>query len=118
MERKNIKVITNVLYEGRRILDIYEKHNSPTDGKKYDEFMLELTKTVVTENFKYIETKMFLEWLFEQKGNTLPKQSSGSIHTALSDFDGFISGIEGYCDELSEEEHDFAEEVYRGLFIY
>jgi hypothetical protein len=115
MRVKIVTKITNILHEGKIIVDLYESLDCPTDGDKYKEFIYELTKLFVKGTFKVHQMQGTLEFIFDQRGNNLPKSSSGSIHTALSDFDNFMSGMGGE-DELGDEEIEFAHNIYIGLF--
>lgn len=113
MKKDVLEKIVGVLYEGKLILDLYESHGCPTEGGKYLKFVYDVIG--IGENFKYHHLDQLVIWLHSQEGNNLPYPSSGSIKVALEDFDNFISGMGGE-DELTEEEYEFAHNIYKGLF--
>ena len=115
MRSEALKKITGVLHEGKLILDLYESHGYPTEGKKYKEFVYDIIG--IGENLKYHHLDMLLTWLHSQEGNNLQYPSSGSTRVALEDFDNFVSGMGGE-DYLTEKEHEFALNMYKGLFQY
>lgn len=108
--------IVKILFEGRLILDVYEKLGCPTEGEKYDKFLAEMVKLFAEGNIEIHKMEHTMEWLVSQQGNNLPKSSSGSIHTALSDFDNFNSGIEEGITEMSDEEYKLARDIHEALF--
>jgi len=119
MRKEAVKLITNIMYEGKLIFDLYESLGCPTDGQAYKDFIFDVTDLFVRGKLPNHNMQFFLDWLFDQRGNNLPKQSSGSLYTALFDLDGFISGVESRLgDDLTEEEDEFAQKVFEGLFVY
>jgi len=110
------EIITSILNEGKTILDLYENLDSPTQGETYEKFIYGMVKLFTTNQLPHSYMEGTMKWLLEQEGNNLPKQSSGSIHTALYDFDNFISGIENYAGELDDIELEYVEDIYKGMF--
>jgi hypothetical protein len=111
------QIIVGVIFESKLILDIYEQFNCPTDGNEFDIFILEVTKLFVADRLKFHRMKDTLGFLMGNKGNKLPKQSSGSLYTALSDIENIISGVEGFIgEELDEFEDGFLNKVYFATF--
>ena len=112
MRNKVTKRITNVLVTGKRILEIYESYNCPTGGSIYKEFVYDSLKLLLEKEDHFFEG--YAEWLFSNEGNNLPKQSSGSIFTALGDPDNFLPGCD---DDFRADEMEFFETLFRSLFI-
>jgi len=112
MRNDVMKRITNVLVTGKRVLEIYESYECPTQGSKYKEFVYDSLKVILDKDDHYFEG--FAEWLFGNEGNTLPKSSSGSTFTALGDPDNFLPGC---GDELDDDEIEYFETLFRSLFI-
>lgn len=119
MKKENYldQVIVGVIFESKLILDTYNELNCPTAGDEFDKFILEITKLFAKDKFKYHEMEGTIKFLLGNKGNSLPKSSSGSLYTALEDIDNIISGIEGISQvELSEEDDKFIQKVYYAIF--
>lgn len=113
MRKEVVKRITGVLHEGKILLDLYRFHGYPTEGERYKEFMFDVIGVVDT--FRYSELGPLISWLYFQEGNNLEYPSSGSIRVALEDFDGFAGAID-INDDITEEEYEFAHNIYKGLF--
>jgi hypothetical protein len=111
------QIIVGVIFESKLILDTYEQFNCPTDGEQFDKFILKITKLFIDDRLEFHQMKSTLEFLMHNKGNKLPKQSSGSLHTALSDRDNIISGVEGIVGEELDDIHEsFLIRVYIATF--
>tara|TARA_B110000977_G_scaffold102350_1_gene133836 strand:+ start:261 stop:602 length:342 start_codon:yes stop_codon:yes gene_type:complete len=112
--RKDVtKRITNVLVTGKRILEVYESYNCPTAGGEYKEFVYDSLKILNGGSDHYFEG--YAEWLFSNEGITRAKSSSGSTFTALSDRDNFLPGCGG---DLTDDEMEYFETLYKSLFTY
>ena len=112
MRKDVVKKITNVLVTGKRILEVYESYKCPTSGGEYKEFTYVSLKILSMGRDHYFEG--YAEWLFLKEGLTLPKSSSGSIFTSLSDPDNFLPGC---GDDLDDDEMEYFETLYRALFV-
>jgi hypothetical protein len=90
--------IDKVLNEGKLVLDCYKRFNCPTEGDQYKLFAFEVIKIMREDP----QLKFFVDFLLNNEGNNLPKQSSGSLFTALSDKDNFacLLGIENEDDDV------------------
>jgi hypothetical protein len=117
IDKSRDQIIVGVIFESKLILDTYKQFNCPTDGNEFDIFILEVTKLFVADRLKFHRMRDTLGFLMGNKGNKLPKQSSGSLYTALSDIENIISGVEGFIgEELDEFEDGFLNKVYFATF--
>jgi hypothetical protein len=114
-EKEIKKQITEVLMCGKEILDCYKKHGLPTFGKGYKLFVFDATK-ILLKYPKHHSIGSYLEFLINNEGNTLPKNSSGSLYTALEDIDGFSSGVNYEEDDFTEECMNYFNDLYNSLF--
>jgi hypothetical protein len=92
------ETIDKVLGEGKLILDCYKQFNYPTEGDQYKLFAFEAIKIMREDP----QLEGFVCFLLNNEGNNLPKQSSGSLFTALSDKDNFacLLDIENEDDDI------------------
>ena len=112
MRDKTITTIVNVLVTGEKILECYKDNGCPTIGARYKAFMFEVTGILL--NVDDHDFEGYMSWLYSNYGNDLPKTSSGSLYTALGDADNMLLGC---GDDLTDEEHEFFDTLYRALFI-
>lgn len=117
VDKSRDQIIVGVIFESKLILNTYEQFNCPTDGEQFDKFILEITKLFINDQLEFHRMKDTLEFLMGNKGNKLPKQSSGSLYTALEDIDNIRSGVEGFIGEEMDDFHDtFFNRVYHAIF--
>ena len=107
------KKITNVLVTGRDILECYKDHGCPTSGIEYKRFVFDSIKILLKAEDHNFEG--YVQWLVENEGNPLGKESSGSLYTALGDPDNLLAGCGG-DGELEEDEYEFFETLFKALF--
>ena len=100
------------LNEAHTIYKLYEYHNKPIGGNKYDMFYNDVVSTSVKLGFDEHDLDWFFEWLKGQKHNMLPHQSSGSVDTALRDFDNIISD-----SDFSQSHFTQLQSYYEYLFF-
>jgi Holliday junction resolvase RusA-like endonuclease len=55
----------------------------------------------------------YIDWLLDNKDNTLPFTSSGSFLTALTDIDNFMAAVVNLIDrELTDDDAQTAEVIF------
>lgn len=109
-----VRKMLNVLTTGKQILDLYEGYNCPTRGKKYHSFVYHALKIVNEAEDHNLEG--YADWLFGNEGNELPNSSSGSLYTALQDYDNLMAGCGlDEPNDPSEFEFELFDMLYKAL---
>ncbi len=86
-----------------------EQYNRFKAGEiSWDKMSLEMVKIIAKDPSQNIV--MFIEWLEDNKNNTLPEQSTGSFYKALTDIDNFFSLL-----ELHNYSNDFFDDHYNKI---
>lgn len=114
VNKKNYE-ITQVLTSGKKILDCYKKHGCPTKGDKYKEFVYDAL-VIAQEYSQYYDLNSFFGFLMNNEGNNLPYLSSGSLYTALKDFDSFGSAVDYEDGDFTDENYIYMKTLYNSLF--
>ena len=109
------KQITQVLLCGKEMLDCYKSYGYPTSGDKYKSFCFDSIKIVLKYKESHCVEGVF-EFLINNENNNLPKESSGSLFTALSDKDNFGSGVDWEGDDFTDEDSEFFDNLFDSLF--
>jgi hypothetical protein len=102
--------IDKVLGEGKLVLDCYKRFNCPTEGDQYKLFVFEAIK-IMREDPQF---DWFVCFLLNNEGNNLPKQSSGSLFTALSDKDNFANALN--IEDQDDDIIDYFDLTFDKLF--
>jgi hypothetical protein len=102
--------IDKVLNEGKLVLDCYKQFNYPTEGDPYKLFVFEAIKIMREDP----QLNWFIYFLLNNEGNNLPKQSSGSLFTALSDKDNFASALN--IEDQDDDTIDYFDIKFESLF--
>lgn len=108
-----VRKMLNVLTTGKQILDLYEKHKCPTRGEQYHSFVYHALK-IINES-EYHDLERYSGWLIGNEGNNLPKQSSGSLYTALQDYDNLMEECGLGQDEVTEFDFELFDMLYKAL---
>ena len=93
-------------------VELYDRH---LDGEfDWSTMSLYMIKELYEHNLQdSIHVPWYIDWLLENKDNTLPFMSSGSFLTALTDVDNFISGVQNIIGrDVTDEEYDYSESIF------
>ena len=108
-EKYNVQLLAS--FQARQV-ELYKQH---LEGKfDWSTMSLYMVKEVYEHNLQDVfVVPFYIDWLLENKDNTLPFTSSGSFLTALTDIDNFIAAVINLIDrELTAHEIVFAESIF------
>jgi hypothetical protein len=108
-EKYNVQLLAS--FQARQV-ELYNQHLT---GKfDWSTMSLLMVKEVYEHNLQDVfVVPFYIDWLLENKDNTLPATSSGSFLTALTDIDNFIAAVVNLIDrELTDDEVETAESIF------
>ena len=110
LDPKNIERINNIFKTAELTVQEYMKLYNKTTI--YDTFIVNYLK--LNKCISSFELECTLDWLEDNRNNDLKLQSSGSLFTALIDFDNLITTWGE--DVLNEDENEYAWNLYQTTF--
>jgi hypothetical protein len=108
-EKYNVQLLAS--FQARQV-ELYKQH---LEGKfDWSTMSLYMVKEVYEHNLQDVfVVPFYIDWLLENKDNTLPFTSSSSFLTALTDIDNFMAAVVNLIDrELTDDEVETAESIF------
>lgn len=113
-----VKDIEEIKQLANQIKMQVEQYNRFKAGEiSWDKMSLEMVKIIAKDPSQNVA--MFIEWLEDNKNNTLPERSSGSFYTALTDINNFFSLLETnkYPDEFIDNHYNKIKTIFKGIIL-